>query len=632
MSKPENKLNYYRSYSYHHVLIAANSTTVADAMNTSEFDFSRFFRKNPGRMAKDIEVQTLNNRTGQYVVILNTAQDTDFYIEDLTWTSIVIPSKKETKMSYTLGGLEGTMIITEPNGARFFNYLNDVFSLLKCDPIGINFILKTYFVGYPADNDGNTNPNKATVIESVSPLSFSLYDIVNEFDQSGARYTISFLGNVNGTAKLPSFSRIPTGGNFIQSNKLSDTMVNLEKVLNHQSKLAFDKHVADLRSSGQTDIRNRRVKYEIVLDDVYKKSKYVVDNFNGRESGTEPYKGVVVLSPDWTIEKAIDEIMYHCKQVLDEAAGVVDPSTGEKTKYLYKITSTINSTILEEPDANGEYGEYKLTFVIRRQQVIENSKTLEAKATEIGLTDETLATKTLEFDYIFTGKNVDIIEFDMTMDMGMQMFLMLKPRNNVLTLKEQLNSNADVNKKPIGVTPKDNFYETRSYSPIGPAISLGDSNKINHKPFSAEYTEFRSLLNTLATLSAIDCKVTIRGNPDLLNSYILTPGQATDENALANSIIGDWRSTPGLVKINIRMVNDDINGETFTEPFWYQGYYMIQEVVHKFSEGDFTQELQLIALPRGKDFQQLFEDTSADVKQEQEKKQPGSTTEDGKVS
>jgi len=58
----------------------------------------------------------------------------------------------------------------------------------------------------------------------------------------------------------------------------------------------------------------------------------------------------------------------------------------------------------------------------------------------------------------------------------------------------------------------------------------------------------------------------------------------------------DWSSVPGYCKINIMMPARPGTGLVY-ETFWYEGYYRIQSIEHRFKGGEFTQELLLFSMP-----------------------------------
>lgn len=605
----ENILHKFRSYSYHHVIIASNTTKVQDVLNSPEFEFGKLFNprgQDPdqnafsytgGRRKQDIIVHNITD--GSYVILLNSSQDADFYIDEITWHSVLIPQTRSDAISVHNAGLDGTIKIVEPNGIRFYNYLNDVFDRLNCGPVGVTFYVKTFFIGYPDGSDGISNPDVAQIITTVKPLGFHIIDVQTEVSKVGSTHTISFVGAVNGVSHVSAFNRVPPGmehlgtkGVFGSQLYLEDAIKLFETNINNISKREFEKYINDGIAAGvpADALKARRVKYEFYLDDHWKKDSnsgpYVVDNFSKVQMETTG-PGVLVMDPNMKIDDAITRIMNHCSLYLIEASqGTVIDIPERPRFFTHKIETEVVSTCFPQAsnDESGEWGEFILKFYINRYE-IKQQKDVAFQDTS-SISDETLAQNSIEFDYIFTGRNTDIIDFDMKLD-GLLMLYSLKVRRNDST--QQRTSDT------IPASPSQPFFQKRPYEPIPLPQAQTDSNMINHKPFSLEYASSRSLLNTLSTISAIQSKVKIKGNPRLLGNLLPTP-----------DIDGRLSKTPAYAKINIRMPSDTPDGEYYTEPFWYQGYYYIVTADHTFSRGSFTQELDLIPLIRDERLKQIF--------------------------
>ena len=75
MSKPENVLARYRTYSYHQILIACESTETALAL-ANESDVTSFQRQ-----TKQDRYDPVRLQAGAYVVLIDGMTDTDFYIQ-----------------------------------------------------------------------------------------------------------------------------------------------------------------------------------------------------------------------------------------------------------------------------------------------------------------------------------------------------------------------------------------------------------------------------------------------------------------------------------------------------------------------------------------------------------------------
>jgi hypothetical protein len=591
MSNPQNPLNFYRTYAYHHVLIAANSTAVLDEMSKPDFETTNLTRE---VSRNRIDVHTIDG-AGQYVVVTNGMQNADFFIEEMTWEMVMVPQMGKGMQTYTTMGLEGTMKVVEPQGVRFLQHLNNIFDRLGCDPVGITFIVKTIFMGYP---DGTNNEGLgAQSVANVRPLGFTLFDIMSNFDAAGSEYEMSFLGSVNGTAKLPqvqnglaqgvSSVKAFTEGEEPAPDTLSNVVDRFKKLMNDKYNEWFDQ----MDDSDNVGDRYRRVEYDIKLDPEYANSEYLVDDFQQRV-GEDINEGVVAFLKDSTIEQAIDRIMQSCSRVLTDSKPESEGGTSGDTQYVYKTHSAVNSTVNSDNS-----GTYKLTYVISKYEV-------PLAAPGKGLQPDNIDPKSsIEFDYLFTGNNTDVIDFDIKMDTGLLFLMTISPNRNMTDGAESLNNKLQDTDKNVTGSNQNAHYVTRVNTPLFPKQNntLGE---VQHSKSSLDKLSFRALLNRHALLSSMDAKLVIKGNPILLNDLIISPDDLANNRfaATAGTIMRDWAKSPGLVKLNIRMPSDDPSlTNTLTEPFWYQGFYQIISVSNKFNKGEFTQELDMIALPQTND-------------------------------
>ena len=615
MSNPENPLNYYRSHSYHHILIAANSTGVLDAMSDPSFSVSTLVNSNTSasRSARAADVHTITGK-GSYVVVLNGMQDADFYIDDLKWESMMIPKlgTDNSAESFTTMGLDGTMKIVEPKGIRFMYFLNQCFDALECDPVGITFILKTIFMGYPDGNQPSSSTTNAQSVVNIKPLGFTMYDLVANFDSTGANYDLSFIGTVNGTTKLPQTQNITEMGvkqvsayTPSEGESKAPTYATLDSVMSRFTKLLNDKYTVyyDNFTNKNQGCKFRKVTYEIKLDDAYTDTRYVCDNFQQR-AGNNVDEGTIVFAPKSNIESALNKILQSSKSVLQDA-NVKDKSN----RFIYKIHSTIDSTI---PSPNE--GEYKITFIIRKY----STKKQTAKAARNP--DAKRDAPAIEFDYVFTGTNIDVIDFDMKMDTGLLFLMMLSPNRNLTTNAESLTNVTQETENEVQASEANANFKCRQNTPLFPPRNVTDA-AVLHSSAATDLVNFRAELNRHAQLSAVESKLKIKGNPLLLNGLIKPPSEIISNipNKSKQEIMGDWTITPGLVRVNVRMPSDNPSTESVTEPFWYQGTYQVISVMNSFNGGEFTQELDMMALPQINDIESdSTPEQKTDAKAEQE--------------
>ena len=226
MSDPQNPLNYFRNYSYHHIMIACDGTKTAEALVDAEI--SRFDRRSDYDESVDwLCPQAIGD--GRYIVMINGLTDVRYTIKSAKWSNVLIPNEgtNEGTTHFRTMATDGEIEIAEPMGVRFLNDMNKVTKALGTDANGVCFVLKTIFVGHRDDGTEEW-------INDIRPLLFFVYDISALFDVTGAEYIMSFVGIVNGAARLPHVSSVGDGFTFeIPSTNLLDAMNKLTTEINN---------------------------------------------------------------------------------------------------------------------------------------------------------------------------------------------------------------------------------------------------------------------------------------------------------------------------------------------------------------------------------------------------------------
>jgi hypothetical protein len=230
----------------------------------------------------------------------------------------------------------------------------------------------------------------------------------------------------------------------------------------------------------------------------------------------------------------------------------------------------------------------------------------------------------IAFDYIYTGKNIDILEFEMKMNMGLA-YLQIATTNN--TLKEQAQA-VPTAVKHISAIDVDGGVGTRFGGPTQIPVYFGTqirapsarNTQILSKKAEAAYS-----LNKHASLEVQDVTMRIYGNPYLVSTinWASSPHnigkqvpRQPDTAATRKANFFDWSKFPSFAKVNIKVPrnNDDISlfkgesttspeargGYDFTRDFWFTGFYYVVTIEHMFDGGEFTQELSLIGIPESK--------------------------------
>jgi hypothetical protein len=483
---------------------------------------------------------------------------------------------------------DGELEIAEPMGASFLNRMTEICDELETDPVGLIFLLKTIFVGRSA-NGGYTE-----MITSVRPIMFVAYDITALFDSSGAKYKMMFVGLTNGAGKLPQPNKIFEGLSFKLQPTLADTFQALEDSINgkyQDFKLkAATEFAKTLEGVAQQDRKTkatqflidnyRDVKYKIIATDYASKDYKAGDMENVRIS--DKTDGATInFGPDIGIEEILNKIMLSSKAV------VADKNAADG-KHIYKIISTLKST----PE------EYVIEYHINRYQLAVGPYEQQRVDGQI----VPLPGQSIEFNYIFTGKNVDIKNFDIKMEMGMAFFQLAATTNSV---PEQAEAVSGINSNIVHTTGDNavasSGMKLRGRTPLFLGTTLKQTPMRNTKR-PVDSASFQALLERHAALENISANMTIYGNPQLLDEMSILPTEVAakqTENLGPDATVNPrWMSIPTLIKVNIKMPVDANDVNTEYEDFWYSGYYNLIEVENIFEGGEFTQELGMFSIPK----------------------------------
>jgi len=639
MSIPQNILAKYRTYSYHHILIACDNEAAASYIrNSNRLSVFRDFNEARAVTIEEDKIVQLDTTgeadgkpdkvaVGNYVIIINGMIDTSFVIRDVEWFTTTAASTDQHDR-HTSIAVEGKMTVEEPRGMRFMNVLNGACDLLQTDATGVIWMLKTIFVGHGINN----NVEFSDHITDLRPLEYMMYDCTGTFDITGGVYEISFAGSSNGAARFPQFSRVAQNISFTPTdNLLSTSMAILEDNMNAQSeqnRTCVIEKLKEAYSEENVDVSAldnfRLVKYRIILESPYENSEYVIDGLTDQEKDTTTGEGPFKFGPMSTVEQAIRHIMDRCSRVKKDRT----EGDQEKFKYSWKIHSEI--TMLGRDTTNPALDDATdsevvlVVYRIRRHAEMSN-KTV--KRVLEGITGETEAVSQrkikenlITFDYFFTGKNTDIVNFDLKMEMGLAFLQTIGSTNNIGTGTYQitgtesedirLNSTTIVatdNARGAGNVSQDGENKPkiliRSKTPIFPATNVNNVREKNIRG-AHDTTLFSAMLSRHAALESVEAIVTIHGNPYLMsqtNRRSTDVISGADDDRDLSTIIQNWETLPALVKVNIFMPSSSATPSSTSQfnrvPFWYDGYFYLWGMDHKFAGGEFTQDLHILALP-----------------------------------
>lgn len=656
MSNPPNRLATARSYSYYHVLAICDSTSTADQLANSQLA-DIWNHADVNSVAQDSsQLSPLLgpfspkpiNGAGKYVVLINGSTDANYVITKVSWMTAsavaAVPGDRGTSIAN-----EGYLQVSEPKGVVFLDQVARCCVALGVDASQAVFVLKTFFVCHSFS--GQPNGEYTEIISDIPPLNFIASEVLGSFTEAGGTYEIQFVTVGNGTTRLPQYSKMANSINIAAQPSLEQTIKKLQQHVNDNYQRYYDgvyqqiKQASESKPESEQVLKSlRKVKYVIDVglpyqDSNNKQTKYTVSNQlqqfkNGTHCG-DPSQ--ITLPTSTSIEQAINTIMLMSPQVHRD---MTEGDGEDHIKYEYKIHSTVIST----PTKDGENNNIEYTVYYRVERFMTprnitydvdfNQSKSEQQTNKPNYDSELfqdISNNTIEFDYIYTGKNIDILDFDMKINHGLAYLQTATLANTFRSQTERAPSRVtqaatqDVNNQ--GIRFGDSLVQTPIFfgSQIKTPIWTNQQN-----PGTAIQSAYT--ISKHASLEVQAVSMTIVGNTQLLGTTNQTSSSqylstSSDPNAIGqqysqygrDSALGGWTFTPVYAKVNVKMprTNDDYalfvggrdgkktpntNSIDYTIDFWFDGYYYIKAIEHTFDNGLFTQVLQMIGLPKKSQF------------------------------
>lgn len=654
MSTPKSRLASFRSYSYYHVLVMCDSSATAHALASSQLigawdhatpetaaidpnistqDLGKFSPKCVGYATGPNQDQSCE---GRYCVLINGSTDAAFSITNAKWSSATaagaVPQDGNTSLA-----VEGSINVSEPRGVAFLDQVVRCAVALGVDNSQVVYCLKTFFVGF---TDSNTQEEIPTVLTDIAPVVFTVYDVQGSFTETGGTYEMSFVAQANGVTRLPQYSKAVNAMNITAGDNLAATFKKLQDNINASYEQYYACVESQLQAANTDEARSLlnslcKVEYFITVDPPYDGPNYKVTNAPAHVKNTAGCDDPAPINfpANTSIETAINVIMKQCPQVQDEMSKG-DQST--ELKYEYKVHSCVKSERIQGDAANAGKMKYSVIYHVARSMSPKATAMNSAFAKFASDTiDQDLTTPTteemrklknniIEFEYLYTGKNIDILEFDMKVNMGLA-YLQIATLAN--TFKEQRDRAAAIQTAPDQLGAQ--VAARGGRFPGGPVqVPVFFGKQITHPRLINTNDGLSTIQSgfTLAKHSSMevsDVTMKIIGNDALLLAtnkntspeYVLQRFAQTDASAQTSETFDNWMYVPSYAKVKVKMPrnNDDFSlftgksttdalGTTtsadYAQDFWFDGYYYIYGIDHEFDNGEFTQTLQMIGIPK----------------------------------
>lgn len=658
MSIPENPLDKFRSYSYHHILLASNSTEAMRGLiypsNDGVYQESTIL--NNVKLGEKINIS--DNATAY--MLCDTRFNSYFSITDVSYSSHVsVGSKGITNI--IVGELD--MNITDPSGISFLNYIRWITDeQLKVSLFKTIFLLKTIFVGHTFDGKTETIYQDATTM--------LLQDMTVNPSHHGSVIAAKFIPISNGAASVfADFAKIyDIGSVHSKTGLLKDAIKSFESQMNKKSREWYREIQLKVLAKAEAENKDvtpaegygKLVQYMFTIPDdwdnfrvigIYDMVKEIIFG-KGKRSNTET-RGVKIgfqPTPETRITDVLETILKHCTDVQKLAS---NEKRVEGNLKFYQILTSVTSdddTLVVHYDIVN----YAIPKVEQDSNKKEGSDTV--KKTPIFDIDD--KKNVMVFDYIFTGKNRDILALDMKLN-NVNLFIADSIVSGDKPAKEDEKDQKDKSNDSTKDKKSEIVLNIREKDPITVPMKTGSQQQNmsfitqtdDRNDAVKSRQQFIHNISMAHGVSSLNIIMKIRGNPNLYkrfnDSHLLPHVKIQDNvkdikyvsksdkfiegnngNYLLDNDISEYKKAlndvviemgaqqqtqavgspsvlPLFIKVNINGQEYDVldkSKDAFSDfkPYkqmWYDGYYMVQKIEHKFSNGEFTQDLLIGAIP-----------------------------------
>lgn len=563
-------------------------------------------------------------------VMVNSKTDSDLIIDDVSIMNLMAPGGDVTAgpSAFSLFTTEMKMKIMEPRGLQFMNYIRRTHKAYGKEGAGVIWALQVQFVGHNDQfvPDGSVGTGGGPLNEDTLKtivLEFHLVDLQAQFTVAGVQYDLAFMGAANGATRIPQTDQVidSVALEYKADKQIGTALKDLQKNINDNYDKVYKKATEELRrQTGTTNATPGAIVRYAIDPGEYKEVLFDQNPAKRTSQGnTEKERPPMQPGRNSKLDTFILKIVGESKEVQKEATGEGDP---RQRKYVPNVVSVQLSgqaakregerLLVDVPD-----GGYLMVYKLKKRELpLTLNELIERGGAQ--KSNAVAGRDYIEFDYFFTGKNIDIIDLDLRMNMAIAFVYSITTTVNENAQTTEENSDA-AHRSDTVVTGSTQDLSTRAGTPFYPGRTV-KSYKGRNKLNATRTVNYYQALAKQAGMEMLEANMTIVGNPALLANLNTDPvslireeqnpnGTPLENDNMPNSF-GDgvsdvnlnWQIKPGFVKVNIK---HQVQGEddSSTDPrfesrdFWYQDLYYMLGIESKFSGGKFTQDLMMMSIP-----------------------------------
>ncbi len=559
-----NPLDKFTSYSTHFVVLAARTTENArefadednnqetlDAINRVEFLGERV----PYAKAK-----------GDVYLVMDTRRFSQFTVETMKYEALINGLSAGQSHANLVNIIE--MTVLDSVGISFINYMQWLMdSKMQTNFDGLIFMIRVIFVGH-------TDGGETETVQSIT-IPCHLFKMEVNLDYAKGIYNLEFMPNFNfSPAQHSRWLNIGTASSFFSgsgNNTLGGVLKGFEDRLNAQSAKYYDEISPQIIQAGRSPRGTsgkfgRLVKYQITVPAEWEGLKFTgasvnsaeersfVDELKKAEAAKTPAQqkdtkstdGKEVATKDahmavdagMLITEVLDLMFAQVKEIADFANSEKVSSTDQFIrfyKHVVSISSDEDTVIVHVDVVPFDVPNLKPPSQDTTQAVSQHESKFYIEVPGPNGTKKRVPKNFFEMNYIFTGKNLDILNFDMKIQ-DLQFMLASNVRVSEGELMAQsLQGQGDQQGTEAGTKPekRPEVLSLRAYDPmLLPMLTEAQS-----KSFS-NYTSFRSTaaereavasqqqysrnLSSFYAISPVQVAMTIKGNPDIMAKFNLS--------------------------------------------------------------------------------------------------------------
>ena len=621
-----NVLHQYPSYTYGLSLALLNTDEYNNVVNTGTYTPNRVLIASAGRY---------NNTPGANQFIRSPYFSQDFYFEDLNMTTIIGTNAH----SRNTNAIEFRFTIIEPYGMTLINRLLDQANDPEVNAANYLDMVYVLQIDFFASDETGTIVGIIPGITKVIPIKLTQMNITASV--TGATYQINAvpynsLAFTQTTVSTPANFEIAASsvGEFFSAgnsgNKsFADALNGWNTGLANSNKIGvadtynfnIDPRIAQAGINTGSALSSR----DTTMANPQNTTSIRQSNLGQASTAFNHSVRTMSINAGTSIDKVIDYVMRNSSYITGQMTipDGVDPQTyltqkaqnANQPLNWYKIVPTVTvgnfDPIRNVTAKNYTYSVQPYTIYNVKSDVAPQGKAVEVMK---------------EYNYIYTGKNDDIITFDLTFNTlyytaqtayRSAVASLYKSSDTTATAQNNNNQNSGAyqgsNQAPGSVMPmqvKPQVYNAKARA-TGGSIS----------PVSVAVADLEDSLMTLSAADMLNVQLTIVGDPQFIKQddcffSPLLPTTSTN-SVLAGRIgvntVGDPRLTPNgsirtdYTEIYVRLMfktPTDVDESTGLIKFnsnyktsIFSGLYKILQVTSDFKNGQFTQILNLIRLP-----------------------------------